>query len=334
MSGVGVLRSAACALLSCWWGCGRYSAWGIATVCEAPCQVLTELCSPNPYSETCWVGTSSSSEQFRPSSFAQGLWPVSGREGFGPSSGWPSACVSHHQRGGCFCSSQQQTGGAFSPVEAWGAAWATGSRFHEADSRRRCEGRTTRTHHRGVPGHSPEAAVRGRGQLRPGHGLAERGEAAWPCGLWARDQPHSCCCAAPQTWALTYPHPSFPGAPGWRMRAVSSSQTCRCCSLRRVPLLCDPKDCSPPGSPGHGDSPGKNAAWVAISPPGGLPAQRWDPGLLRWQAESSLRSPERALVLERRGTVLSCGQWLVLTTWLIQSVGHWTQTENNAPWAV
>ena len=33
-----------------------------------------------------------------------------------------------------------------------------------------------------------------------------------------------------------------------------------CCakSLQSCPTLCDPMDCSPPGSAVHGDSPGKN----------------------------------------------------------------------------
>ena len=30
------------------------------------------------------------------------------------------------------------------------------------------------------------------------------------------------------------------------------------------PTLCDPIDCSPPGSSVYGDSPGKNTEWVAI----------------------------------------------------------------------
>ena len=37
---------------------------------------------------------------------------------------------------------------------------------------------------------------------------------------------------------------------------VSVTQLC--------PTLCDPMDCSPPGSSVHGDSPGKNPEWVAM----------------------------------------------------------------------
>ena len=41
-----------------------------------------------------------------------------------------------------------------------------------------------------------------------------------------------------------------------------TSQLMLCCakSLQSFPTLCDPIDCSPPGSSVHGDSPGKNTA--------------------------------------------------------------------------
>ena len=46
--------------------------------------------------------------------------------------------------------------------------------------------------------------------------------------------------------------------------------------LQSCPALCDPMDCSPPGSSVHGNSPGKNTG-VGFSrpPPGDLP----DPGI-------------------------------------------------------
>ena len=43
-------------------------------------------------------------------------------------------------------------------------------------------------------------------------------------------------------------------------------------SLQSCLTLCDPMDCSPPGSSVHGDSPGKNTGvGLPCPPPGGLP---------------------------------------------------------------
>ena len=65
-----------------------------------------------------------------------------------------------------------------------------------------------------------------------------------------------------------------------------------CCaySLSHVPTLCDPMDCSPPGSSVHGDSPGKNTGvgFHALLQ-GIFSTQGWNPGLLcllHWQAGS------------------------------------------------
>ena len=45
---------------------------------------------------------------------------------------------------------------------------------------------------------------------------------------------------------------------------------CLCAeSLQLYPTLCDPKDCSPPGSSGHGISQVRLLEWVAISSPRG-----------------------------------------------------------------
>ena len=42
-------------------------------------------------------------------------------------------------------------------------------------------------------------------------------------------------------------------------RKVTSQSTCVCAKLLQLcPTLCDPMDCSPPGSFVHGASPGKN----------------------------------------------------------------------------
>ena len=49
-----------------------------------------------------------------------------------------------------------------------------------------------------------------------------------------------------------------------------------CCLATRVPLLCNPVDCSPPGSSVHGIFQARILEWVAISP-GDLP----DPGIER-----------------------------------------------------
>ena len=40
-----------------------------------------------------------------------------------------------------------------------------------------------------------------------------------------------------------------------------------CLVARSCPTLCDPTDCSPPGSSVHGDSPARILEWVAISSP-------------------------------------------------------------------
>ena len=62
------------------------------------------------------------------------------------------------------------------------------------------------------------------------------------------------------TWSNT--------APVW---ALSVLQT-KCCVLSRfscVQILCDPIDCSPPGSSGHGILQARLLEWVAISTPRG-----------------------------------------------------------------
>ena len=50
--------------------------------------------------------------------------------------------------------------------------------------------------------------------------------------------------------------------------------------------LCDPMDCSPPGSSAHGILQARILEWVAILPPGELP----NPGIRTW----SLKSPALA----------------------------------------
>ena len=58
------------------------------------------------------------------------------------------------------------------------------------------------------------------------------------------------------------------------------------CSVAQLrPTLCDPMDCSPPGSSVHGDSPGKNIGVGCLALLQGIfPTQGLNPGLLhcRW----------------------------------------------------
>ena len=58
-----------------------------------------------------------------------------------------------------------------------------------------------------------------------------------------------------------------------------------CLVIQSRPTLCDPMDCSPPGSSVHGDSPGKNTGvgFYALLQ-GIFPTQELNPGLLhcRW----------------------------------------------------
>ena len=49
--------------------------------------------------------------------------------------------------------------------------------------------------------------------------------------------------------------------------------------------LCDPMDCSPPGSSVHGDSPGKNG--LPCSPPGNIPNPGIKPKSPALQVDSS-----------------------------------------------
>ena len=76
----------------------------------------------------------------------------------------------------------------------------------------------------------------------------------------------------------------------------------KCCtkSLQLCPILCNPMDCSPPGSFVHGDSPGKNTGGgchvlQGIFPTQGLNLQLLC--LLHWQAGSlPLAPPGKPLI--------------------------------------
>ena len=44
-----------------------------------------------------------------------------------------------------------------------------------------------------------------------------------------------------------------------KFKITVNTSVCECCLFSQLyPILCDPMDCSPPGSAVHGDSPGKN----------------------------------------------------------------------------
>ena len=65
-------------------------------------------------------------------------------------------------------------------------------------------------------------------------------------------------------------------------------------SLPLSPTLCDPLDCSPPGSSVHGILQARTLEWAALSPSGVFPTQGWNPNLLcllHQQAGSSLLVP-------------------------------------------
>ena len=73
----------------------------------------------------------------------------------------------------------------------------------------------------------------------------------------------------------------------WEARKREDSHMCMCAQSR--PALCNPMDCSPPGSSVHGVSQAEILEWVPFPPPGDLP----DPGieptslcLLHWQVDS------------------------------------------------
>ena len=58
-------------------------------------------------------------------------------------------------------------------------------------------------------------------------------------------------------------------------------------SIQSCPTLCDPIDSSPPGTPVHGISPGKNTGVGSYFLLQGIfPTQELNPGLLHWQADS------------------------------------------------
>ena len=69
-----------------------------------------------------------------------------------------------------------------------------------------------------------------------------------------------------------------------------------CCGLvtKSCPTLCNPMDCSPPGSSFHGISQAKTLEWVSFPNPGDLP----DPGLERASPAEQVNS----LLLSHQGS--------------------------------
>ena len=77
--------------------------------------------------------------------------------------------------------------------------------------------------------------------------------------------------------------PSLPTSPSWA--SFSAHTTVLCLAAQSCLTLCDPMDCSPPGSSVHGDSPGKNTGVGCHGLIQGIfPTQGLNPGLphCRW----------------------------------------------------
>ena len=77
---------------------------------------------------------------------------------------------------------------------------------------------------------------------------------------------------------------------------------CVCVCTQLCSTLCDPMDCSPPGSSVHGDSSGKNSrVHCHFLLQGDLPDQGWNPSLLHllhWQAHCLYLWPNQGLVFQ------------------------------------
>ena len=69
------------------------------------------------------------------------------------------------------------------------------------------------------------------------------------------------------------------------------SQVCACSAAQSCLTLCDPMDCSPPGSSVHGILQARILEWVAIPSPGDLHNPGIKPGSPALQADSLLSEP-------------------------------------------
>ena len=105
---------------------------------------------------------------------------------------------------------------------------------------------------------------------------------------------------------------------------------CLCLVAQSCPTLCDPMDCSPPGSSVHGDSPGKNTGvGCHFLLQGIFPTQGLNPGLLQcrqilyWLNHKG--SPGiKEWILEGDFKMLLCKQYF-LTCYTIENSGSLPQ---------
>ena len=76
-------------------------------------------------------------------------------------------------------------------------------------------------------------------------------------------------------------HPTWNTVMLLKFKITVNTSVCECCLFSQLyPILCDPMDCSPPGSAVHGDSPGKNSrVGLPWPPPRDLPNQGSNPRL-------------------------------------------------------
>ena len=106
-------------------------------------------------------------------------------------------------------------------------------------------------------------------------------------------------------------------SPWDRNKTFSDPLTVLCLVAQLCPTLCDPKDCSPPGSTVHGDSPGKNT-WVGCHAllQGIFPTQESNPGLPHCRQTLYHLSHQGSLIPLLKGskTARSLGWWLVYRT--------------------
>ena len=75
---------------------------------------------------------------------------------------------------------------------------------------------------------------------------------------------------------MDVPKPRDPGL--WSL-ALVSAPSLGVLVAQLYPTLCDPMDCSPPGSSVHGILQARILEWVAISFQEVFPTQGWNPGL-------------------------------------------------------
>ena len=72
---------------------------------------------------------------------------------------------------------------------------------------------------------------------------------------------------------------------------LPSAGQCSAKSLQSCPTLCNPMDCSPPGSPVHGILPGRGQEWVSMPSSRESPDPRTEPSSPALQADSLPTEP-------------------------------------------